>query len=202
MSLFRSEEQRKAERDLEIRRTMKKMSRQVRNLEKDEKGFINKAKRAKQLGDKIQLKFLKANLKRTAATRRMMERQILNMETFNQLKNQAETQAMFAKNIDLIAKMMCDSIGSVNLPEIQKNCEGAINKYEQMEQMMEMMMDTQTESMENVEVGDFDTVISDEEIDRMLDDQIVAEENAEIEDSVASRLDKLKQRMKKIKERE
>ena len=95
MGLFKSSEDRRMERDMKIRTGLKKVQRQIRSLEKDEKGFIAKAKKAKQLGDKTQLNFLKANLKRTAATRRLMERQMLNMETFAQLKNQAETQAEF-----------------------------------------------------------------------------------------------------------
>ena len=87
MSLFKSKDDRRLERELEIKRGVQKMRKHVRSLEKDEKDLLNKAKRAKQLGDATQLNFIKANLKRTAASHRLMERQILNMETFNQLKD-------------------------------------------------------------------------------------------------------------------
>ena len=201
MGLFKSDSQRKAEQDLEVRKGLKKMKRQIRNLEKDEKGFIHKAKKARQLGDKTQLNFLRSNLKRTAGTRRMMERQILNMETFNQLRNQAEVQAEFAQNLNMIAQIMSGSVNSIDFAQIQKNCETAINKYEMMEQTMEMMMETQTESIGSIEVGEVDDIISDTEIDRMLDDQIVAEENKEIEDSVKNRLERMKERVSKIQEK-
>ena len=179
---------------MKIRSGLKKVQRQIRTLEKDEKGFIDKAKRAKQLGDKTQLAFLKANLKRTAATRRMMERQLLNMETFNQLKNQAEAQAEFARSLGLVSKAISESYGSVNLPEIQKDCEKAIGQYEGMQHMMEMFMEQQSDSMMELDGAQSDELVSDKEIDALIDDQIVAEESKEIEDATANRLDALKQR--------
>jgi hypothetical protein len=201
MGLFKSTEERRMERDMKIRSGLKKVQRQIRSLEKDEKAFIAKAKKAKQLGDKTQLNFLKANLKRTAATRRLMERQMLNMETFAQLKNQAETQAEFARNLDLIAGAISESFGSVNLPEIHKNCEKAVGQYEKMEQMMEMFMESQAESIGSLEGSQSDELISDKEIDALIDDQIVTEENKEIESAVGSRLEALKARMEKHKDK-
>src|SRR5271166_6587427 len=104
MSLFKSKEERRLERELEMKRGVQRMNKQVRKLEKDEKDFLKKAKRAKQLGDSTQLNFVKANLKRTAANRRLMERQILNLETFNQLKDQAEAQADFARSLQTVSE--------------------------------------------------------------------------------------------------
>lgn len=201
MGLFKSSEERRMERDLKIRSGLKKIQRQIRALEKDEKGFIQKAKRAKQLGDKTQLNFLKANLKRTAVTRRLMERQLLNMETFNQLKNQAEAQAEFARSLNLVSEAISQAYGSVNLAQVQQNCEKAVNQYESMEQMMEMLMESQQDSMMNLDGANNDELISDAEIDNLIDDQIVAEETKEIEDKTANRLESLKARLEKLKDK-
>lgn len=201
MGLFKSEEERRMERDLEIRQGLKKVQRQIRALERDEKAFITKAKRAKQLGDRTQLSFIKANLKRTAATRRAMERQLLNMETFNQLKNQAEAQADFARGLSLVSKSISQAYGSVDLPQIQKDCEKAIGQYEGMQQMMEMFMEQQADSMMNLEGSQEDELVSDVEIDRLIDDQIVEEENREIEDATGERLEALRARFEKHKDK-
>ena len=84
--------------------------------------------------------------------------------------------------------------GSVNLPEIQKDCEKAIGQYEGMQHMMEMFMEQQSDSMMELDGAQSDELVSDKEIDALIDDQIVAEESKEIEDATANRLDALKQR--------
>jgi hypothetical protein len=198
MSLFKSREERRIERDLEIKRGVQKMRKHVRGLEKDEKDLLRKAKRAKQLGDGTQLNFIKANLKRTASNRRMMERQILNMETFNQLKDQAEAQADFARSLQTVSQSIGEAYGSVNMVEIQKNCEKAIGQYESMQQMMEMFMESSTESMANLESATGDDV-ADDEIDKLIDAQIVSEEGKAVEGSLEQKTKDILSRLEKEK---
>jgi len=200
MSLFKSREERRIERELEIKRGIQKMRGQIRKLEKDEKGFLAKAKRAKQLGDTTQLNFIKANLKRTATNRRLMERQILNIETFNQLKDQAEAQADFARSLQTVAQSVGEAYGSVNILEIQKNCEKAIGQYESMQQMMEMFMEQSTESMANLENAQADDVVTDDEIDKLIDAQIVSEEGKAVEGSLEEKTKDILSRLEKEKE--
>ncbi len=185
MGLFKSKEERKLEREMEIRRGISNAKRHIRQLEKDEKELIKKAKRAKGLGDKYQLNFIKANLKRTAFQRRMMERQILNIETFNQLKDQAEAHANFAGAVSTVAMAISDAYGSVNLAEIQKNCESAIGKAENMSQAMEMMLEQSTDSMMNMDAMNADELVSDAEIDKLIEEEVVQEEAKAFEEADA-----------------
>jgi hypothetical protein len=200
MSLFKSREERRLERELEIKRGVQKMRKHVRSLEKDEKDLLKKAKRAKQLGDGTQLSFIKANLKRTAANRRLMERQILNIETFNQLKDQAEAQADFARSLQTVSQSIGEAYGSVNIVEIQKNCEKAIGQYESMQSMMEMFMESSTESMANLEGSTNDDLVSDDEIDKLIDAQIVSEEGKAVEGSLEEKTKDILSRLEKEKE--
>lgn len=200
MSLFKSREERRLERELEIKRGVQKMRKHVRSLEKDEKDLLRKAKRAKQLGDGTQLSFIKANLKRTAANRRLMERQILNIETFNQLKDQAEAQADFARSLQTVSQSIGEAYGSVNIVEIQKNCEKAIGQYESMQSMMEMFMESSTESMANLEGSTNDELVSDDEIDKLIDAQIVSEEGKAVEGSLEEKTKDILSRLEKEKE--
>jgi hypothetical protein len=200
MSLFKSREERRLERELEIKRGVQRMRKQVRSLEKDEKDLLKKAKRAKQLGDATQLNFIKANLRRTANNRRLMERQILNIETFNQLKDQAEAQADFARSLQTVSQSIGEAYGSVNIVEIQKNCEKAIGQYESMQSMMEMFMESSTESMANLEGATNDDLVSDDEIDKLIDAQIVSEEGKAVEGSLEEKTKGILDRLEKEKE--
>ena len=166
MGLFKSSEERRMERDMEIRKGLSRIKKQIRSFEREEQDFIKKAKRARQLGDESMLNVIKANLKRTAYTRRMMERQLLNLEVFKQLKGQAEAQATFARSLETVSEAIAESYGSVNLAQVHKNCEKAVNQAESMQQMMEFMMESTSESMADMEGAQSDDLISDAEIER------------------------------------
>lgn len=202
MALFKSSEDRRLEREMEIRKGLSRIKKQIRQQEKEEKEFIKKAKRAKQLGDGTQLKVIKSSLKRTAYTRRLMERQLLNLEVFKQLKDQAETQADFARALETVSEAIAESYGSVNLAEIHKNCEKAVNQSESMQQVMEMMIDSTNESVSSMEGAQSDELVTDDEIDKLIDEAVVAEETEEIEDKVSSRLDELRDRFEKNRQKQ
>jgi hypothetical protein len=202
MGLFKSSEDRRHEREMEIRKGLSGIKKQIRQQEKEEKDFIKKAKRAKQLGDGTQLKVIKASLKRTAYTRRLMERQLLNLEVFKQLKDQAETQADFARALETVSEAIAESYGSVDLTQIHKNCEKAVNQSESMQQVMEMMIDSTNDSVSNMEGAQNDDLVTDDEIDRLIDEAVVAEETEEIEDKVSSRLDELRDRFEKNRQKQ
>jgi hypothetical protein len=202
MALFKSSEDRRLEREMEIRKGLSRIKKQIRQQEKEEKDFIKKAKRAKQLGDATQLRVIKSSLKRTAYTRRLMERQLLNLEVFKQLKDQAETQADFARALETVSEAIAESYGSVNLAEIHKNCEKAVNQSESMQQVMEMMIDSTNDSVSNMEGSQSDELVTDDEIDKLIDEAVVAEETEEIEDKVSSRLDELRDRFEKNRQKQ
>jgi hypothetical protein len=202
MSLFKSSDERRMEREMEIRKGLARIKKQIRQQEKEEKEFIKKAKRAKQLGDGTQLKVIKSNLKRTAFTRRMMERQLLNLEVFKQLKDQAEAQADFARALETVSEAVAESYGSVNLAQVHKNCERAIQQSESMQQTMELLVDQTNDSVSNMEGSQSDELVTDEEIDKLIDEAVVAEESEEIEEKVSSRLDELRDRFEKNRQKQ
>lgn len=201
MGLFKSSDERRLEREMDIRKGLSRIKKQIRSFEREEKEFIKKAKRARQLGDDTQLRVIKANLKRTAYTRRMMERQLLNLEVFKQLKGQAEAQADFARSLEVVSEAIAESYGSVNLAQVHKNCEKAIAQSESMQNMMELMMEQTNESMSHMEGAQTDELVSDAEIDRMIDEEIVAEEADEMDEKFGSRLDSLRERFEKNRDK-
>jgi hypothetical protein len=201
MGLFKSSEERKMEREMEIRKGLSRIKKQIRAMEREEQDFIKKAKRARKLGDNVQLKVIKSSLKRTAYQRRFMERQLLNLEVFKQLKGQAEAQADFARSLEQVSVSIAESYGSVDIAKIHANCEKAIAESESMGSMMELMMETTNESMANMEGAQNDDLVSDAEIDRMIDEEIVAEEADAMDDKMGSRLDALRERFEKSRDK-
>jgi len=184
MGLFKSRSDRKIERDIEIRKGVASLRRNIRDLGKHEFSYIDKAKRAKKIGDKDQLVFLKRMLKKTAAQKRMRERQLLSIETAVQIKTQAESDADFARSMSAVAKSISEVYGATDFVKTQKNFEKAMMQAETLQQQMDVFLEMSSEHVMSGEVEGENEVISDAEIDRMLDEEVVHEEEKGVDSEI------------------
>ncbi|MHC5038351.1 MAG: hypothetical protein ACYTHM_13635 [Planctomycetota bacterium] len=190
MGLFKSREERRIERDMEVRKGLAAMKRQIKGLEKHERDYLTKARRAKALGDDGQLNFLKGTLKRTAAQRRMLERQLLSLETAQQLKNQAEIHSTFARSMNAVSNAISEAFGSTDLEKTQRDFEKAVARAENMEQRMDLLLEMGEEMM-SAEPAGVDEVISDPELDQLIEGGAAESEGAAFDQEIADRLKRL-----------
>jgi hypothetical protein len=181
MGIFKSREEKRIERDIEVRKGVNALKRNIRDLAKHERSYVEKAKRAKRIGDREQYEFLKRQLKKTAAQRRLRERQLLSIETAVQIKNQAESDADFARSMGSVAKAIADVYGSVDFAKTQKNFEKAMMQAETLQQQMEVFLEMTQEHVMAGEVEGENEVISDAEIDRMLEEETVRDEGGAVD---------------------
>jgi hypothetical protein len=181
MGIFKSREEKRIERDIEVRKGVNALKRNIRDLAKHERSYIEKAKRAKRIGDREQYEFLKRQLKKTAAQRRIRERQLLSIETAVQIKNQVESDADFARSMGSVAKAIAEVYGSVDFAKTQKNFEKAMMQAETLQQQMEVFLEMTQEHVMAGEVEGENEVISDAEIDRMLEEETTRDEGASVD---------------------
>ena len=184
MGMFKSKEEKRIERDIEVRKGVNSLKRNIRDLAKHEASYILKAKKAKRIGDNSQYDFLKRQLKKTAGQRRMRERQLLSIETAVQIKNQAESDADFAKSMGAVAKAVSEVYGSVDFAKTQKNFEKAMMQADTLQQQMEIFLEMTQEHVMSGEVEGEDQVVSDAEIDKMLDEEVVHEEGGSLDKDI------------------
>jgi hypothetical protein len=184
MGMFKSKEEKRIERDIEVRKGVNSLKRNIRDLAKHEFSYIAKAKKAKKIGDQSQYDFLKRQLKKTAGQRRMRERQLLSIETAVQIKNQAESDADFAKSMGAVAKAVSEVYGSVDFAKTQKNFEKAMMQADTLQQQMEIFLEMTQEHVMSGEVEGEDQVVSDAEIDKMLDEEVVHEEGGALDKDI------------------
>lgn len=195
MGLFKSKEERRMERQMEVRRGINAIKRQIKQLMKHEKDYLKKAIRARGLGDKGQLGFLKQTIKRTIGQRVMMERQLLSIETANQIKNQAEAYGQFAKSMNAVSTSISEVFGETDFTETQKSFERAMHQAENMEQRMDIFLDMANESMGNETSTTLDDIVSDEAIDRMLETGAVAKESRAVDKDIDSGLSEIEKEL-------
>ena len=198
MGLFKSREERKIERDMEIRKGINEFKRNIRNLEKHERDYIKKAKRAKQIGAHDQLEFIKKTIKQTAAQRRGLERQLLAIETAAQRKDQLEAHGQFARSLAAISKSIAEVFGEVNWTETQKNFEKAMAQAENFEQQVDLFLEASTETMFNEQAYSSD-LVSDEEIDRLIEEEVAHDEAKAADTEIEKEIGEIE---KELKEKE
>jgi hypothetical protein len=176
MPLFKSAQTRRIERDLEVKRGLSMIRRNIRGLHRHESDYLEKARRARRLGDGEQFDFLRRTLKRTSAQRRLLERQLLGLETAVQIKDQSESHAQFARSIEALASAIGRAFGTTDLARTQARFETALARARSIEERMSLFLDSATEILGEEDVDRSD-VVSDEEIDALIGPEDEFEEN-------------------------
>jgi hypothetical protein len=198
MALFKSKSKRKMERELAIRRAVNHIKKQIASLEQNERGYVDKAKRALQMGSADQLEFLKKTLKKTASQRRLMERQLLNIETAVQIKNQAEAHAGFAKAMTALSRSIGEMFAATDMAKTQRAFESALVKAQTMEEQMDVFLDVSSEAMFGYEpTAASEELVTDAEIERMITGEVVQAEGAGLDAEIEAGLKEVEQELRK-----
>ncbi|MEE9294659.1 MAG: hypothetical protein V3W34_06840 [Phycisphaerae bacterium] len=202
MGLFKSSDERRIERDMKIRQGIRRIEKSIREQGKFTEEFIRNAQRAKNIGDTQQYRFIRNSLKKTATIKRLLERQLLTVKNALLIKRQAEASADFAKSMGLMAAEIGRLFGETDLLKTQADWERAMVQSQTMEERMGMFLDTVEDvAAQDVELTGDESVITDEEIDRMIDAEAEAEHQKELDKLAGLRaeLSSLKQQGEKQK---
>ena len=155
MGLFKSKDERRIEREMKIRGGMRAIERSIRQQEKFADDFIKNARRAKQIGDDGQYQFIRNALKKTAAVKKMLERQLLAIKNAMLIQQQAAASQQFAESMTLMAREIGRVFGEMDLTRTQAEWERAVAQAGSMEERMEIFLD----SMEQAATGVPDEIV-------------------------------------------
>lgn len=176
MGLFKSNEERRLERNMKVRQALSHLRRQVKATEKHQVDFIAKAKHARRIGSATQYEFLKKNIKKSATVRVRLERQLLSLETASQIKDQAEGHAQFASAMNALSKSIAEAFGVADLAKTQVNFEKAMAQASNLEERMDVFLETSSESMFDYEGAGEGDLVTDAEIDKLLEEEVTHDE--------------------------
>src|ERR687885_1611289 len=170
MGLFKSKDERRIEREMKIRGGMRAIEKSIRQQEKFAADFIKNAQHARKIGDEQQYQFIRGALKKTAAVKKMLERQLLAIKNAMLIQQQAQASQEFAQSMNLMAQEIGRVFGEMDLTRTQAQWERAVAQAGSMEERMEIFLD----SMEQSAIGGASAtttntaLVTDEEIDRMI----------------------------------
>jgi cysteinyl-tRNA synthetase len=194
MSLFKSEEERRIERDIKIRQGIRRIEKAISEQNKFTDEFVKNARRAKQIGDNNQYIFIRNSLKKTATVKKMLERQLLAVKNALIIKRQAEASSDFAGAMGTMAREISRMFGETDLSRTQLEWEKAMAQSQSMEERMSMFLET----VEDLAASDTAQVpaevVTEQEIDAMIEAESEAEHAKDVDelDSLRAELDAVK----------
>ncbi|MCB9933475.1 MAG: hypothetical protein H6841_08645 [Planctomycetes bacterium] len=168
MGIFKSKEERRIARDMEIKKGIQRIRRQIKELGNSEAEWLEKARQAARIKANDQLAFVRKSLKATTFQRRMLERQLLTIEAAYQMKNQAESFATFAESMGVVSKSINEVYKTTDLEATQKNFEHAMMQAETMSQRMDLFLDMSKDSLFETDSVAGEQLVTDDEIDQMI----------------------------------
>jgi len=193
MGLFKSKDERRVEREMKIRQGMRSIEKSIRQQEKFSEDFIRNARHARQIGDEGQYQFIRGALKKTAAVKKMLERQLLAIKNAMLIQQQAAASQQFAESMNLMAREIGRVFGEMDLTKTQAQWERAVAQAANMEERMEIFLDSMEQSAAaGAPTGAKEELVSDDEIDRMISADVLAAEKTEL-----SKLDELESEIAK-----
>ena len=181
MGLFKSKDERRIEREMKIRQGMRAIEKSIRQQEKFSEDFIKNAQHARKIGDEQQYQFVRSALRRTAAVKKMLQRQLLTIKNAMLIQQQAQASQQFGESMQLMAREISRVFGELDLTKTQADWEKAVAQAGSIEERMEIFLG----SMEQSAISDSTSatsneIVSDEEIDRMIQADVLAQEKTEL----------------------
>jgi hypothetical protein len=182
MGLFKSKDERRVEREMKIRGGLRAIEKSIRQQEKFADDFIRNAQHARKIGDEQQYQFIRGALKKTAAVKKMLERQLLAIKNAMLIQQQAQASAQFAESMNLMAHEIGRVFGEMDLTKTQAQWERAVAQAGSIEERMEIFLDSMEQSAiaGSSAVGAKEELVTDEEIDRMIQADVLAAEKQEL----------------------
>jgi hypothetical protein len=181
MGLFKSKEERRIEREMKIRSGLRSIEKSIRQQEKFSEDFIKNARHAQQIGDKGQYLFIRSALKKTAAVKKMLERQLLAIKNAMLIQQQAQASQQFAESMTVMAQEIGRVFGEMDLTKTQADWERAVAQAGSIEERMEVFLDSMEQSaISGSNITAKEELVSDDEIDRMIQADVLAQEKQEL----------------------
>jgi hypothetical protein len=181
MGLFKSKEERRIEREMKIRQGLRSIEKSIRQQEKFSEDFIKNARHAQQIGDKGQYLFIRSALKKTAAVKKMLERQLLAIKNAMLIQQQAQASQQFAESMTVMAQEIGRVFGEMDLTKTQADWERAVSQAGSIEERMEVFLDSMEQSaISGSNLTAKEELVSDDEIDRMIQADVLAQEKQEL----------------------
>ncbi|MBN2590028.1 MAG: hypothetical protein JXA96_09205 [Sedimentisphaerales bacterium] len=199
MGLFKSKQQRQLERDMAIQNVLDLHKRRIRDLNKHERGYCEKAIRAKRQGDKANYQKLSRLLVQTMNERRRIESALLTFEALVQTKERIEGYGQFAKGLQTATKSISSVFKNIDLTKTVTDLNMAMGQAKQMDRAMTMVLDRVSDTAFEPDYEADEENVGIEQIDAMISERAEMAEG-QVDGKIDDMLGEIEKQLKKEKE--
>jgi len=195
MKLFKTQEERRIERNIQVQKTLGLFVSRMKKLRKEEEGYLRAAVEATRVRAAQQLELAKRAFKETLGQRRRLDQQLLTLKIAVQMKEQAESHLEFVKALQDVSKTISDMFTAANVAEVQKQFEVSMAKARSIGERIDLFLSSASTTMfgESLEA---DEIVTDAEIDRLVESAAAEAENA-TDPQIDAGLDEIKRELAK-----
>jgi len=197
--LFKGKQQRQLERDMAIQNVLDLHKRRIRDLNKHERGYCEKAIRAKRQGDKANYQKLTKLLLQTMNERRRIESALLTFESLVQTKERIEGYSNFAKGLQSATKSISAVFRNIDLSKTVTDLNMAMGQAKQMDRAMGMVLDRVSDTAFEADYEGDEEAVSFEQIDLMISERAQMAEG-QVDGKIDEMLGEIESQLKKEKE--
>jgi hypothetical protein len=182
----RARKRKEAKKKMMFKKIMNNMRRFVKQSERDQEKFIQRAAEAKIKGSSAQLKLAIDGLKMAVARKKKVEEMLLTFEIVLTIKESAELNKGFVDSMYTMSKDMIKIVDSENFEKVATKFEQAMDSIDYQNERTDELLDTTSTSFDNL--NEDGSTISDEEIEAIINGEAgdkVGSQNAEIDKKIA-----------------
>jgi hypothetical protein len=110
----------------------------------------------------------------------MLERQLLSIKNAMLIQQQAQASQQFAESMNVMAAQIGQIFGELDLTKTQAQWERAVAQAASMDERMEVFLDSMEQTGSDSAASPREDLVKDEEIDRMIAADVLAEERTEL----------------------
>lgn len=173
--IFKSKQQKELERNIVIQKTLVLYRQQIKKLELHERGYSEKAIRAKKTDDRPNFQRLCGMVAQTINERRGLESQLLCFETMLQTRDKVRLIGEFANGMKAMMKSIRESWGVMDATEILTDVEKAVSTSVQMESAMNIILERISASQSCVDIPEGG--ITANQVEVLLSEKVLLEKN-------------------------
>jgi cysteinyl-tRNA synthetase len=179
MPLFESEANRRIRREMKVRQAMRQLQKNLKQQDGFQAEYIAAARKAREIGDQAQYAYLRGALKKTMTATKLLQRQLLAIQSALMIKKQAEANHEFAQSMGALSKDISRLFGATDLEKTEANWERAMAQAETMEERMNLFL----EGVEGTFAAEgVSSEVSDEDIDRLVQAEVAVGQKKELDE--------------------
>lgn len=197
-NLFKSKRRRQLEREVAVQQVLTLHRQRVKELEKHEREYAQKAVRARREGDKSNYHKLVRLIAQTMNERRRLQSSLLSFEALVQTQKRVEGYAAFADGMRNATRAIAEVFRDIDLNKVVLQLDTAVTQAQSLDVAMDNVLDRISTTLFEGPEAAAGEAVSVDEIDKMLTEET---EHAEASggDEIEHLLGKVEEKLKEAK---